>query len=350
MIACKIAIAAGKGGVGKSSICMSLASSLQAFGYAVGVLDADLYGPSLAQMMPLDKPITRCPEEESFFYPGEWSGIKIFSIGHLKDKGEPLIVRAPIINGLLLQCKKQIIWGELDYLLVDFPPGTGDVQLTLLQEMLFSGAVLVTLPQQISVLEVLKTAAMFLQVKVPILGIIENMSYFQDPVTHKKLHLFEGQGGEELAKSLNVPLFGRLPIDPLFCSSADQGTDFQKLFPKSLFTKEMQEITAKMQEIIWNQPLQEEVQEVRLFCSSTLLLILKGGAQFLFTLADLQKECPCKACQDEAIEPLLKDVEATKIAFVGNYAIRLDYTSGCSKGIYAFSLLKQLVQKIGVSL
>ncbi len=224
-----VAIAAGKGGVGKSSISVGLALALQSLGYSVGVLDADLYGPSIGRMLPLDCPIGRTPEGD-FLIPGEFQGLKAFSIAHLKEEGEAMIVRAPIVNGLILQCVKDVDWGELDYLFVDFPPGTGDIQLTLMQEMSFFAAILVTTPQEIAVLDVRKAAQMFHYMGVPILGVIENMAYFEDMITGKRHALFGEGGGERLAASLGIPLLEQVPIDPNLCLSGDEGKNIIKDF------------------------------------------------------------------------------------------------------------------------
>lgn len=220
------AVAAGKGGVGKSSIAVNLAFALQQAGYSVGILDADLYGPSLGCMMPLDTPLRKNPDHETSFFPGECQGIKVFSLSHVRSEEHSMIARAPVINELILQSVKEIIWGELDYLLVDFPPGTGDIQLTLLQNISFSGAVIVTMPGKISVIDVKKAVKMFEQIGVPILGVIENMTYFLDPSSSKKHYLFGQGGGQEIAKVFGSPFLGEVPVDPDLCRSGDEGKNF----------------------------------------------------------------------------------------------------------------------------
>ncbi len=223
-----IAVAAGKGGVGKSSMSVNLALALQDAGYTVGVLDADLYGPSLGQMMPLDVPLKKDLHSEVSFFPGEYQGVKVFSLSHVRSDEASLSVRAPVVNELLLQCIREISWGELDYLVVDFPPGTGDIQLTLLQNIPFSGAVLVTMPQEISVIDVKKAAKMFHHVGVPILGVIENMTYFKEPTSEVKHYLFGQGGGEKIAKLFGIPFLGEVPLDPDLCRAGDEGRNFMK--------------------------------------------------------------------------------------------------------------------------
>lgn len=223
-----IAIAAGKGGVGKSSTTVNLALALQEAGYAVGVLDADLYGPSLGRMMPLDVELKKKPQDGACFFPGEFQGIKVFSLSHIRPTESSMSVRAPVINEILLQCSRDIIWGELDYLLVDFPPGTGDIQLTLLQNIPFCGAVLVTTPQEMSVMDVKKAANMFHVVGIPILGVIENMTYFIEPSSFKKYYLFGQGGGGRIADLFGVPFLGEIPIEPALCRACDEGVNFLK--------------------------------------------------------------------------------------------------------------------------
>ena len=221
-----IAVVAGKGGVGKSSMAVNIAMALQEAGYAVGVLDADLYGPSLGHMMPLDTLLKKSIDSETSFFPGEFQGVKVFSLSHVRSEDSSLSVRAPVVNELLLQCSKEILWGELDYLLVDFPPGTGDIQLTLLQNIPFSGAILVTMPQEISVIDVKKAAEMFHPMGIPILGVIENMTYFIDLAFQKKHYIFGQGGGKKIAKLFGIPFLGEVPIDPDLCRAGDEGENF----------------------------------------------------------------------------------------------------------------------------
>jgi ATP-binding protein involved in chromosome partitioning len=237
-----VAVAAGKGGVGKSSMTVNLALALQKAGYAVGILDADLYGPSLGKMMPLDSCLKKYIEGESSFFPGECRGIKVFSLSHVRSDELSLSVRAPVVNELILQSVRDVLWGELDYLLVDFPPGTGDIQLTLLQNIPFSGAVLITMPQEVSVMDVKKAAKMFHPMGIPILGVLENMTYFVSPSSQEKHYLFGQGGGEGIAKLLGIPFLGEIPVEPALCRAGDEGRDFLeecKDFPAAIVLREV---------------------------------------------------------------------------------------------------------------
>jgi ATP-binding protein involved in chromosome partitioning len=215
-----IAIAAGKGGVGKSTVTVNLALALRRAGYSVGILDADIYGPSLRTMLPEEEIPAQKGQKLS---PAICKGIKVISMAYFRTPGESTAVRAPIANGVLMQFLNQVDWGVLDFLLIDFPPGTGDIQITLSQQANLSGAVLVTTPQEVAVMDVRKAGHLFDKVNIPIIGIVENMSYYTEPGSGKKVYLFGRGGGERLSAELGVPLLGEVPIDPEVCLSGDEG-------------------------------------------------------------------------------------------------------------------------------
>jgi len=212
-----LAVAAGKGGVGKSTVAVNLALFLQKSGYQVGIFDADIYGPSLGVMMPLEGPM-QVGEE---IIPGQFHGVQAFSLAYASCEGR--FVRAPVANGLILQCLDSIQWKELDYLIVDFPPGTGDIQLTLMQNLSFAGAVLVTTPQEVAVQDVRKAAHMFFRMGIPVVGVIENMSYFEDPIAGTKTRVFGEGGGMKIAAEFGIPLLGQIPISQDISRLGDLG-------------------------------------------------------------------------------------------------------------------------------
>lgn len=225
-----IAIAAGKGGVGKSTVTVNLALALRHQGFSVGVLDADIYGPSIRKMLPED----RLPGQKgNLITPASCRGIQMISMAYFRKEKEAAAVRAPIANGVIAQFINNVVWGELDFLLIDFPPGTGDIQLTLSQQADLAGAIMVTTPQEVSTLDVRKAIHLFEQVQVPVIGIVENMSYYHHVATNEKLHLFGKGGGERLAAEAGVPFLGALPIDPELSKCGDQG--------KSIFDPENKE-------------------------------------------------------------------------------------------------------------
>jgi len=215
-----IAVASGKGGVGKSTVAVNMAASLARDGAKVGLLDADVYGPSIPLMMGTSaKPIMR----NNKIVPLEAFGVKIMSIGFLLDADRALIWRGPLVAQLINQFLNEVDWGDLDYLIIDLPPGTGDVQLTLVQKIPLSGAVIVTTPQDVALADAIKGIQMFQEVKTPILGIVENMSYFVCPGCGERSEIFGYGGGERTAERYNVPLLGRIPLDTSIRQGGDIG-------------------------------------------------------------------------------------------------------------------------------
>lgn len=216
-----IAIAAGKGGVGKSTLTVNLALALREKGYSVGILDSDIYGPSLRKMLPEDRlPVQRGDK----IIPALCSGLEMISMAYFRREDEAAAVRAPIANNIVSQFIKNVVWGNLDYLLIDFPPGTGDIQLTLSQQMNLSGAIMITTPQEVSVMDVKKAMHLFEQVRIPIIGVVENMSYYFNESLQEKVHLFGKDGGRKLANEVGVPFLGEVAIDPYISQCGDAGT------------------------------------------------------------------------------------------------------------------------------
>jgi ATP-binding protein involved in chromosome partitioning len=217
-----IAVSSTKGGVGKSTVAINLACALTRLGQRVGVLDADVYGPSLPMMLGLSGRPTVI--EQTKVVPLEKFCLRVMSMGFFLDDSSPVIWRGPLVTGLLRQFLKDVQWGELDVLVVDLPPGTGDAQLTLVQQVPLSGGVVVTTPQDVSVIDVERGIAMFNQVHTPVLGIVENMSGYVCPHCGTRDELFGSGGAERLQREFGVPVLGRIPIDPAIRASGDAGT------------------------------------------------------------------------------------------------------------------------------
>ena len=207
-----IAVASGKGGVGKSTVSTNLAIALQQSGAKVGLMDADIYGPSIPQMLGIPHSSPRVAGEGNKFFPHEKYGLKVVSAAFLTKEGQPLMLRGPMLGGIIQQFLQNVEWGDLDYLVIDMPPGTGDVQLTLTQRAPISGAVVVTTPQEVSLIDADKGIKMFQQVKVPLLGVVENMSYFICDGCDKKHNIFKQGGGQSLAEKFKIPFLGDVPI------------------------------------------------------------------------------------------------------------------------------------------
>ena len=226
-----IAVASGKGGVGKSTTAVNLAISLAQTGAKVGLLDADIYGPSIPKMMGLEG---RQPEvTDRSFYPLENYGVKTISIGYLIEEDQAMIWRGPMVTGAMMQLLNDTVWGELDYLIIDMPPGTGDIHLTLVQNVPLTAAVVVTTPQDIALLDCKRGIAMFDKVHVPTLGIVENMSSFVCPHCGESTHIFSTGGAEALAEKQKVDVLAKLPLDLAIREMADAGTPISAALPDS---------------------------------------------------------------------------------------------------------------------
>jgi ATP-binding protein involved in chromosome partitioning len=225
-----IAVSSGKGGVGKSTVAVNLAVALAQEGARVGVMDADIYGPNIPRMFGVfEKP----PVIGGKIQPLEAHGVKLMSLGFLVERDAPAIWRGPIIMKIVTQFLKDVDWGELDYFLVDLPPGTGDAQLSLVQATQVSGAIIVTTPQEMAVGDALRGAKMFERVGVPVIGVVENMSAFVDPETGHRLELFSSGGGQRLAEEIGAPLLGSVPLQPRMAELADAGRPILVASPDS---------------------------------------------------------------------------------------------------------------------
>jgi len=215
-----VAVSSGKGGVGKSTVAANMAVALAKAGYRVGIMDADVYGPNIPRMFGV---FERPPVVQGRIIPLEAHGVRLMSIGFLVDRDAPAIWRGPIIMKIINQFLRDVEWGPLDYFIVDMPPGTGDAQLSLVQSIAVSGAIIVTTPQEVAVGDALRGAKMFEKVNVPVFGIVENMSPFTDPATGARVSFFGEGGGLRLAEELGVPLLAQVPLQPGLADRADVG-------------------------------------------------------------------------------------------------------------------------------
>lgn len=220
-----IAVSSGKGGVGKSTVSVNLASALALKGFRVGLMDADVYGPNIPTMMGvIDEPkIVNHAERGELFVPPVAHGVKVMSMGFLVQGDQPLAWRGPMLHNVVRQFCFQVEWGELDYLIIDMPPGTGDIQLSISQLVAVRGAILVTTPQEVSMQDVRKAYTMFEKVRIPLIGIVENMSYFVAPGTSTKQYIFGQGGGERLAKRYQTELLAQVPLVQTIREGGDEG-------------------------------------------------------------------------------------------------------------------------------
>jgi ATP-binding protein involved in chromosome partitioning len=240
-----IAVSSGKGGVGKSTVTTNLAVALARQGYRVGLLDADIYGPNVPRMMGVNAPP---PVDDEKIQPLDAHGVKVMSLGFMIDRDQPAIWRGPIVMKIITQFLRDVNWGTLDFLLVDMPPGTGDAQLSLVQNTQVAGAVIVTTPQQVSVGDALRGVKMFERVAVPVLGIVENMAWFENPETGKPIAMFGSGGGQSLADECGVPLLGHVPLNPRVAQAGDDGTPIIISDPQSNAAKALAAVAVKVAE------------------------------------------------------------------------------------------------------
>jgi ATP-binding protein involved in chromosome partitioning len=216
-----IAVGSGKGGVGKTTLSVNLALALARLGFKVGLLDADVYGPNVPLMMGAGGEPDLTPDNR--IIPSERYGVRVISVGYLNPGDKPLVWRGPMLHSVIKQFLGQVAWGELDYLVIDLPPGTGDVVISLTQSVPVTGAIVVTTPSDVSLQDARKAIEMFRQVRVEVLGIAENMSYFVCPHCNHEIDVFSTGGGERMAKQFEVPFLGRIELDPTIREGGDSG-------------------------------------------------------------------------------------------------------------------------------
>ncbi|MBI5273758.1 MAG: P-loop NTPase [Chlamydiales bacterium] len=329
-----IAVAAGKGGVGKSTVSVNLAMVLRDLGYSVGLLDADVYGPSICKMLGT----TKVPSEENNqIKPAYAQGILHISLAFFEHILKSTVVRAPIANNIIEQFIHHTMWGALDFLIVDFPPGTGDIQLTLMQQMPFSFGIAVTTPQRVSMIDVEKAINMFIRMNVEVMGIIENMSYYE---ADKKKYMPFGEGaGDALSKQYGIDLLAQIPIDDKISYCCDKG---ESLFDTNSETKEMfYNIADKIKNFITQKKHKKHIEVEWHLNGKAFVITYSDGTSIVGKTKELQRRCPCIRC-DEIKPPILDEVSILDVDEVGNYGLRFYFSSGCSKGIYTLDSLKKL--------
>lgn len=345
-----IAIASGKGGVGKSTVSANLAVALKQTGAKVGLMDADIYGPSQPGMLGARqaKPGIR----GDLLEPVERFGVSFVSMGLLIDNDGPVIWRAPMAMKIIHQFIGNVDWGKLDYLLIDLPPGTGDVQLTLAQQAQLSGAVIVTTPQQVALGVAAKGLRMFEQVNVPIVGVIENMSGFTCKHCGKTTEIFKSGGGEALAKHAGVPYLGAIPLDPEIMMSGDTGVPLLENGAGSPAAQAFLAVARNLQAQVARLAATvgaDEPEQIELRQTGELAVTWQGGDQSQYNPYTLRINCPCASCVDEnsgrrTLDPkrVPLDIKVTGFDMIGRYAVALHFSDGHSTGLYAFKLLREL--------
>ncbi len=350
-----IAVASGKGGVGKSTVSTNLALALAKTGAAVGLMDADVYGPSIPRMLGV---IGKQPETDPLskkMIPFEKHGIKFMSVGMLQAESDTaLIWRGPMASKLVQQFLGGVEWGALDYLLIDLPPGTGDIQLTLTQSVPLAGAIIVTTPQDVARTITQKGLRMFQQLQVPIIGIVENMSGFVCEHCHEVTPIFKKGGGRKMAEELMVPFLGEVPLEAIIAADGDYGVPTVASHPDtvagkaydamamqmasqlSIINANTAKVTARPKEVDTNDP-------------SVTVINWEDGKVSRYPNRYLRSMCPCAQCVNEvtgermiSLDSIDPAVRITSVSPVGRYALHFQWSDGHGTGLYSFDTLRKL--------
>lgn len=352
-----LAVASGKGGVGKSTVAVNLAFALKKSGAAVGLMDADIYGPSLPTMLAVsDRP--RVDENRNMIYPIEKYGIKLISMGFLLSDNSPVIWRGPMVSGITQQFLNQVIWGELDYLVIDLPPGTGDIQLTLTQQAPLTGAVIVTTPQEVSAVDARRGLKMFEEVNVPVLGVIENMSYFVCDGCGKRHYIFRQGGGLKISQELNVQFLGNIPLESAIADGGDSGNPIVMSNETSVATQRYMEIAGKIAAslsiIKEGGTLKDMVSfpvEINRVNHKGFEILWSDGHKGVYNNRWVRSRCPCASCVNEwSGEEIIDkgsipdDLRYQNVDKVGRYALTFDWSDGHNTGIYSYEFLREICE------
>ena len=345
-----IAVASGKGGVGKSTTAVNLALGLQAIGLKAGIMDADVYGPSQPRLLG----ITGKPQMAGRrLMPMESYGLKVMSMGFLVDEGTPIVWRGPMVVSALNQMLRDVAWGEpddaLDVLIIDMPPGTGDVQLSIAQQVPLSGAVIVSTPQDLALIDARKGMAMFRQVDVPILGLIENMSYFLCPKCGERSDIFGHGGAKAEAEKLGLAFLGGVPLHMDIRATSDSGEPITATAPESLHAGIFRDIAAK----VWaemNAAVGQRIMPPELVPSAAgdaLTVAFDDGKSYELPAEMLRVMSPSAEVQGHSPDQRVtvsgkRNVKISQLDPVGNYAVRITFSDGHSTGLYAWSYLRLL--------
>ncbi len=372
-----IAVGSGKGGVGKSTVSVNLALALQQLGARVGIVDADILGPSIPGMLGILTGESPGTAPDGKMIPAERHGLKAVSMAMLTGDDNPAVLRGPMVGKYLKLFVSGVQWGQLDYLILDLPPGTGDTQLTLAQSMPLSGVVIVTTPQTVSLKIARRGLRMFETVQVKILGIIENMRTFTCPHCGENTDIFRHGGGEQMSQELGVPFLGALPLDIDVVICGDEGSPIVAAQPTSVSAKvyaaiatalvaQLNAAVTVLKPFVWKwdsnegAPVWMEGAAIQAGAQKTPIGLLRRDPRTLsilwedghrddFDVRDLRLACPCALCISEITgEKLLdpktirSDMSPRQIMSIGNYAIKVDWNDGHNTGIYSFESLRAL--------
>ncbi len=335
-----LAVSSCKGGVGKSTVAALLARTLAGRGASVGLLDADIYGPSIPTLFNLHETGVRATPDQKFL-PNEAEGLKLMSFGFLAGDG-PAVLRGPMVAQYMQQLLHNVAWGELDYLIIDMPPGTGDIQLTISQSVQIDASVIVTTPHQLSLTDVRKGIMMFDKVNVPVLGVIENMAYFICDGCDKKHMIFGEAGGKTLEERFGLETLAEIPITGSLSGSLDA------LAGSDIANETTDIVIRALGKKTLEKPSRPQVDHN---ADTITLTWIDTGETATVSNFELRKACSCALCIDEMTRaPLLDpkmiptDIHAEKVGIIGNYAVTVDWSDGHNTGFFPYSTIRDLAK------
>ncbi len=340
-----IPVASGKGGVGKSTVSVNLALALAHRGARVGIMDADVYGPTIPTLLGIAKQPDALDDHR--LIPVEQYGLKVMSMGFFLKEDDAVVWRGPMLHKAIEQFLGGVAWEELDYLIVDLPPGTGDIQLSLCQTIPLTGAVIVSTPQDVALRVAQKAIAMFHKLNAPILGMIENMSHFICSHCGKREDIFGTGGARKAAERLGIPFLGEIPLATPVRVQSDEGKPIVISDPNSPVTQAFIQAAEKLAEEVKSRDKAPELPDITRPDAHHIRIQWKDGYERLFPVRELRLECPCAGCLDEMtgkrrFDPatIPPDVHPLHISLVGNYAINIRWSDGHQTGIYSFTKLR----------
>ena len=344
-----IPVASGKGGVGKSTVSANIALALARTGARVGLMDADVYGPSIPLIMGIKEP----PKQiNNRLIPPQRYGIKIISMGFFVPETEAVIWRGPMLHKMVEQFLGNVEWGELDYLIVDLAPGTGDTQLSLCQMVPLTGAVIISTPQDVAIKVAQKAILMFDKLNCPILGMVENMSHFLCSHCGQREEIFGSGGAQKAAERFGIPFLGRIPLLTAIRMSADQGDPIVHADPESPIAKEIQKVAENLAAQVSIQNIQRGTKMVPSKIGPTnqsqLQVDWSDGHQSIYSSRELRIACPCAECVNEItgerrLDPntISTTIVPAVVNTVGRYALQIQWSDGHSTGLYGFEFLRK---------
>ena len=345
-----IAVGSGKGGVGKSTVATNLGFALHKLGHKVGLMDADIYGPSQPGLLGTN---TRPTGQDGLIVPVDKSGIKYISMGIMTASSAPVIMRAPMAVKAISQFLTGVLWGDLDYLIIDLPPGTGDIQLSIGQLANLAGVVIVTTPQKLASEIARKGLQMFETLNAPILGVVENMSGFTCEHCHGVTAPFKKGGGRHLAEEMKVPFLGEIPLDPNILMSSDDGLNIQdekNNHSAEIFLGIARNVVDNL-EAAQVESLKIEPEKIE-YDGAMVRILWKDGTSSEIDAYTLRAQCPCAMCVDEnsgkrIISPqdIPLTIKAEEVRPVGRYGLMIRFSDGHDRGIYRLKELKKITKR-----